>query len=167
VFMSVIDEILRANERFVRGFKAPDLPIPPARGLAVLICMDARIDVFAVLGLRLGDAHVIRNAGGLATEDTVRSLILSHHLLGTREIMVVNHTDCGMLTFKDEELRSRLRQKTGKDADEPRAFHAFSSLEENLREQIRKIREHPWLPDELVVRGFIYEMRTGALSEVV
>jgi carbonic anhydrase len=164
--MSVIEDVLQANQQFSRSFGSADLPLPPARGLAVLTCMDARIDIHAALGLKLGDAHVIRNAGGIATEDAIRSLIISHHLLGTREFMVINHTDCGMITFEDEELRGRLRQATGKDADEPRAFHAFSDLRKNALEQVRKIRSHPWLPDHLMVRGFVYDVGSGALSEI-
>lgn len=140
--------------------------MPPARKLAVLACMDARLTVEQFLGLKTGDAHIIRNAGGIATEDAVRSLIISHHLLGTEEILVVNHTDCGMLTFKDEDLRARLRQQTGAAVVAPARFYSFSDLDENVREQIQRIKTHPWLPKHLPVRGFIYDVRTGKLREV-
>lgn len=163
--MSVIDEVLKANKRFCEGQSIPKLPVPPARKLAILTCMDARIDVFSALGLELGDAHVIRNAGGIATEDAIRSLIISHHLLGTREIMIINHTDCGMTTFKDDEFKDTLRNTTGKDAETPRLFHAFSNLRDNVREQLQRVRSHPWLPDDLIVRGFVYDVASGALSE--
>jgi len=164
--MSVIDETLKANQTYAEAFELGRLPIPPARRLAVLACMDARITVEQALGLKTGDAHIIRNAGGIVTEDALRSLIISHHLLGTQEFMVINHTDCGMLTFKDEDLKKRLREKTGAAAAAPEAFHAFSDLEENVRQQIEKIKSHPWMPKDVPVRGFIYDVRDGRLREV-
>lgn len=164
--MSVIEEVLRANEHYAGSFTLGHLPMPPARKLAVVACMDARLTVEQVLGLRTGDAHVIRNAGGIVTDDAVRSLIISHHLLGTQEFMIVNHTDCGMLTFKDDELRAKLRRATGTATVAPDSFHAFSDLEDNVREQIQRVRSHPWLPSHIPVRGFIYDVRTGRLSEV-
>ena len=164
--MSVIDEVLGVNKTFAARFELGSLPMPPARKLAILACMDARLTIEPMLGLKTGEAHIIRNAGGIATEDAVRSLIISHHLLGTREFMIINHTDCGMLTFHDDELRQRLRRQTGADATVPSAFHSFSNPEENVRDQIRKIRAHPWLPQSIPIRGFVYDVATGALKEV-
>jgi carbonic anhydrase len=164
--MSVIDEVLRANQGYAAQFNAGGLAMPPARKLAVLACMDARLDVAQILGLKPGDAHVIRNAGGIATGDAVRSLIISHYLLGTQEFLIINHTDCGMLTFKDQDLASRLKKETGAVAVGPSVFHAFSNLEENVREQIQKLKSHPWIPRSIPVRGFIYDVKTGRLNEV-
>jgi len=164
--MSVTEETIKANESYARNFALGDLPMPPARKLAVVACMDARLMVDQMLGLKTGDAHVIRNAGGLVTEDALRSLIISHHLLGTQEFIIINHTDCGMLTFKDEELRTKLQQQTGTATDTPAHFHAFSDVEENVREQIEKVKEHPWIPRQISVRGFIYDVKNGELSEV-
>ncbi len=163
--MSIIDTTLSANTEYARGFELANLPMPPALHLTVLACMDARLTVEQFLGLKTGDAHIIRNAGGVATEDALRSLIISHHLLGTREIMVINHTDCGMLTFKDEELKARLAKQTGKKAQSPAHFHAFTDLERNVREQIQTIKSHPWLAG-LPVRGFVYDVKSGKLQEV-
>jgi carbonic anhydrase len=164
--VSTIDETLKANEAFARQFPYTDLPIPPARRLAIVACMDARLDVEEVLGLQIGDAHVIRNAGGIVTEDALRSLIISHHLLGTQEFMIINHTDCGMQTFTDGQLKQNLQEKTGKTAIIPSAFHAFADLEKNVREQIAKVQSHPWLPNDVPVRGFIYDVLDGKLHEV-
>ena len=164
--MSVIDEVLSANEQFAKSFKYGGLAMPPKRRLAVLACMDARLAVNQALGLQPGDAHVIRNAGGIVTEDAVRSLVISHYLLGTQEFMIVNHTDCGMLTFKDEDLRGRLERETGIQAITPSAFHAFSDVEENVRKQLARLRAHPWIPRSIGVRGFIYNVATGRLGEV-
>ncbi len=164
--MSVIDEALKADESYAKTFTLGHLPMPPARKLAVVACMDARLMVDQVLGLKTGDAHVIRNAGGIATEDAVRSLIISHYLLGTQEFMVINHTDCGMLTFKDEELRTRLEQTTGTAVVVPVHFHAFSDPEANVRLQVQRVQSHPWIPEHIPVRGFVYDVRTGKLSEV-
>jgi carbonic anhydrase len=164
--MSVTDEILAANERFAHSFSLKDLAMPPKRHLAVLACMDARLAVDRVLGLEPGDAHVIRNAGGIATDDAVRSLIISHYLLGTREFVIINHTDCGMLTFQDDELRRRLEQETGKSAVAPEVFHSFTDLDANVATQIRRLRSHPWIPASVGVRGFVYDVATGKLREV-
>ncbi len=163
--MALYDEILSANRHFAAAFDRSRLPMPPGRKLAVLACMDARLNLYEALGLRTGDAHIIRNAGGLATEDAIRSLIISHHLLGTREFLVVNHTDCGMLTFTDEELRARLARESGADA-RTLSFHAFTDLEENVRRQVRAIRESPFLPRAIPVRGLVYDVRTGLVREV-
>jgi carbonic anhydrase len=164
--MTVIDERLKANKDYSRDFKLGDLPMPPARKLAIVACMDARLTVEEVLGLKTGDAHIIRNAGGIVTEDALRSLIISHYLLGTQEFMIINHTDCGMLTFKDEDLKAKLQQATSKTAVEPEHFHAFGDLEKNVREQISKVRSHPWIPEGIPVRGFIYDVKSGTLNEV-
>ncbi len=164
--MSAIDEVLRNNEKFASQFNQGDLPMPPARKLAVLACMDARLDVPRLLGLNAGEAHIIRNAGGIATDDAIRSLIISHHLLGTREFLLIHHTDCGMLTFRDEDLREKLKKSTGATAAGPVAFHSFKNLEEDVREQVQKLRSHPWLPKDVLVRGFIYDVKTGRLKEV-
>jgi carbonic anhydrase len=164
--MSTIDDVLRANENYAQHFTLGDLALPPARQLAIVACMDARLMVDQLLGLKTGEAHIIRNAGGIVTEDALRSLILSHHLLGTREFMIINHTDCGMLTFKDEDVRVKLQQLTGTATVAPVHFHAFSNLAENVRQQIQKVTSHPWIPREIPVRGFIYDVKTGRLREV-
>ena len=164
--MAVIEEVIKANESYAQNFTLGDLPMPPGRKLAVVACMDARVTVEEVLGLKTGDAHIIRNAGGIVTEDTVRSLIISHHLLGTQEFLLIHHTDCGMLTFKDEELRAKLQQQTGTATVAPVHFHAFSDLEEDVRQQIQKLKSHPWIPEHIPVRGFIFDVKTGRLHEV-
>jgi len=164
--MSTIDEVLKANEAYARSFTLGHLAMPPARKLAIVACMDARLTIEPALGLKTGDAHIIRNAGGIVTEDALRSLILSHHLLGTQEFLIINHTDCGMLTFKDEDLRTRLQQSSGTATVAPGQFHAFSDLESNVRQQIQKVKSHPWIPKEIPVRGFIYDVTTGRLKEV-
>lgn len=164
--MSVIDEVLGNNEAYARQFKLGHLPMPPGRQLAVLACMDARLTVEQVLGIGTGDAHIIRNAGGIASVDALRSLVISHYLLGTREWMVINHTDCGMLTFKDHELTERLRKETGRDAVAPYHFHAFSDLEQNVRNQVARIRDHAWTPKGITLRGFVFDVKSGKLSEV-
>lgn len=128
--------------------------------------MDARLTVEQILGLNTGDAHVIRNAGGIVTEDALRSLIISHHLLGTQEFLIINHSDCGMLTFRDEELRRRLEKETGTAVVAPVHFHAFPDLEDNVRRQIERVRSHPWIPKQIPVRGFIYDVQKGKLREV-
>jgi carbonic anhydrase len=155
---------LAENERYRAQFDRSVLPLPPGRRLAVLACMDARLTVEDVLALRTGDAHIIRNAGGLATDDALRSLVISQQLLGTEEVIVIEHTGCGMLTFRDEDVRRDLADKTGTDVDLP--FHAFRELEANLRAQVERIRSHPWIKD-VPVHGLIYEVESGALREVV
>src|SRR5881397_1842717 len=164
--MSVTDDVLKANDTYARNFTQGNLPMPPARKLAVVACMDARLTVEQALGLKTGEAHIIRNAGGIVTEDALRSLIISHELLGTQEFIIINHTECGMLTFKDEDLRSKLQKQTGTAAVAPTAFHAFSNLEENVRQQIQKVKSHPWVPKQISVRGFVYDVKTGRLREV-
>ncbi len=164
--MSTIDEAVKANEDYARTFKLGHLPMPPARKLAVVACMDARLSVEKVLGLKTGDAHIIRNAGGIMTEDALRSLIISHYLLGTEEFIFIHHTDCGMLTFKDEELASNLRKSSGVSSIIPTQFHAFSDVAEDVRLQMERARAHPWLPRGIPIRGFVYDVKTGRLTEV-
>lgn len=155
---------LAENERYAAQFDRSRLALPPARKLAVLACMDARLTVEDVLGLRTGDAHIIRNAGGLATDDAIRSLVISQRLLGTEEVVVIEHTGCGMLTFRDDDVRRQLAAETGVDSD--LSFHAFPDLESNLRAQVERIRAHPWTKD-VPVHGVIFEVETGRLREVV
>jgi carbonic anhydrase len=152
---------LAENARYADQFDRSALPLPPGRKLAVLACMDARLTVEDVLGLRTGDAHIIRNAGGLATDDAIRSLVISQNLLGTEEVIVIEHTGCGMLTFQDEDVRRDLADKTGQDLDI--RFLAFPELRSNLREQVRRIREHPWLKD-VPIHGAIYDVESGRLN---
>ncbi|MBI5379903.1 MAG: carbonic anhydrase [Nitrospirae bacterium] len=161
-----ISECLKANADYAKNFTLGHLAIPPARKLAVVACMDARLTIEPMLGLKTGEAHIIRNAGGVVSEDALRSLIISHHLLGTQEFMIINHTDCGMLTFKDEELRAKLQRQTKTAAVAPLLFHAFGNLEENVRQQIQKVKSHPWIPKNIPVRGFVYDVKTGKLKEV-
>jgi len=164
--MSTIDEAVRANDNYAHKFDLGHLPIPPARKLAIVACMDARLTVEEVLGLKTGDAHIIRNAGGILTEDALRSLVISHHLLGTNEFMFVHHTDCGMLTFTDEKLETDLRRKTGQVSVSPSRFHSFVDLEADIRLQVERARSHPWIPKEIPIRGFIYDVHTGKVGEV-
>jgi carbonic anhydrase len=153
------------NARYARSFDRSRLPLPPARKLAVLACMDARLTVEDVLGLETGDAHIIRNAGGLATDDAIRSLVISQHLLGTEEVLVIEHTDCGMLTFQDDAVRADLAAKTGEQVDLP--LLPFPDLEANLRAQVDAIRTHPWVREDVPVTGLVYEVETGRLRKVV
>jgi len=155
--------VLADNQRYAAQFDRSGLPLPPGRRLAVLACMDARLTVEDVLGLHTGDAHIIRNAGGLATDDAIRSLVISQQLLGTEEVIVVEHTGCGMLTFNDSEVHASLVARTGADID--LEFHAFPDLEANLRAQVERIRAHPWIKD-VPVHGLVYEVETGRLREV-
>ncbi|HTQ87743.1 MAG TPA: carbonic anhydrase [Candidatus Solibacter sp.] len=164
--MSIIDEALKANEAYAKEFRLGNLRMPPARKLAIVACMDARLTVEPMLGLQTGDAHIIRNAGGIVTEDAVRSLLISHYLLGTREFAIINHVDCGMLTFKDEELRAKLQGQTRTATVAPAAFHAFSDVEENVRQQVQKLKAHPWIPSVIPIRGFVYNEKTGKLKEI-
>ena len=163
--MSVTDEVLLANQQYAATFDLGGLAMPPARKFAVLACMDARLTVEQLLGLKTGDAHIIRNAGGIATEDALRSLIISHHLLGTQEFIVINHTDCGMLTFADDELLRKLEEQTGTAAIAPVHFHAFKDVERNVRQQVARIKNHPYVRN-IPVRGFVYDVKSGRLAEV-
>jgi carbonic anhydrase len=164
--LGVIDQALRANKLYAQNFSGGHLSAPPALALAVVTCKDARLMVEPMLGLKQGDAHIIRNAGGIVTEDVIRSLVISHYMLFVQEFMVINHTQCGLMTFTDEELRSRIREATGTESVTPASFHAFADLEANVRLQVQKIKAHPWIPDRIPVRGFIFDVRTGLLSEV-
>ena len=157
------ERALAENARYADQFDRSSLPIPPGRRLAVLACMDARLTVEDVLGLRTGDAHIIRNAGGLATDDAIRSLVISQHLLGTKEIIVIEHTGCGMLTFEDEPVRQKIASDQGVSVDLP--LLPFPDLEANLRDQVRKIKNHPWIKD-VPVHGLVYEVETGRLRPV-
>jgi len=164
---SAVDTVLERNRAYAGRFTHGGLPgRPPRLRLAVLTCLDCRLHVPELLGLELGDAHILRNAGGIVTEDVLRSVIISYHVGGTRELMIINNTKCGMLTFKDEDLVSQLRSETGKVPIAPARFLTFTDLEENVREQIRKVRSHPWIPERLGVRGFIYDVDEGRLAEL-
>lgn len=163
--MSVIDEVLRANEEYARHHELRHVTPRPKRRLAVLTCMDTRLEK-QTLGLATGDAHILRNAGGIVTDDVVRSLVISQHLLGTEELMIVNHTDCGLLQKPEEELRRLVVSRAGSDAVSPERFFAFQDLDQNVRHQMQKLRSHPWMPRALMVRGFVYDVQTGRLREV-
>ena len=163
--MSVTDEFLAANGQYAATFTKGELPMPPARHAAILVCMDARIDPARALGLAEGDAHVIRNAGGRATDDALRSLVISSQLLGTREFVVIHHTDCGMLTFTNQELRAQLLRDLGADATAI-DFLPFSDVEESVREDVAIIRSSPLISQGIPVRGFVYDVRSGNVREV-
>jgi carbonic anhydrase len=162
--MSVTDELLANADRYAQAFDQGDLPMPPAKRVAVLACMDARLNPYGLLGLREGDAHVIRNAGGVVTNDAIRSLAISQRLLGTEEIILIHHTDCGMLTFKDDEFRRQIQEETGVKPEWD--AEAFDDLEENLRQSVARIKVSPFIPKKDHVRGFIYDVSTGGLREV-
>jgi carbonic anhydrase len=163
--MGVFDEMLAHNAQYAETFGLGHLQTPPVRKLVILTCMDSRMDLEQLLGLQVGDAHMIRNAGGLATDDAVRSLLLSTHLLGTRAIAIIQHTECGLLSITDEQMRFRLTSETGKDASHL-TFHAFTDLDRTTAEQIKRVREHPFLPKNIQVRGFVYDVKRGSLREV-
>jgi carbonic anhydrase len=162
--MSTTDELLRNNERYAESFDKGDLPMPPAKQIAIVTCMDARLSPYVMLGLAEGDAHVIRNAGGVITDDEIRSLMISQRLLGTREVMLIHHTNCGMLTFSDEEVKDQIQEEIG--IKPPFALESFTDLEENVRQSIKRIEASPFIPHKDSVRGFIYEVETGRLREV-
>lgn len=162
--MGVIDELLVNNEKYAAAFTKGDLPITAKKGVAIVACMDARLDPARALGLEEGDAHVIRNAGGVVTDDVIRSLVISQRLVGTREVMLIHHTDCGMLKFKDDDLKAQLERETG--IRPPFAFEAFENLEEDVRQSILRIKASPFIPYKDNVRGFIYDVKTGRLYEV-
>jgi carbonic anhydrase len=163
--MSVIDEVLEANELYSRTHELRRLTPRPERHLAVLTCMDTRLSI-RTLGLQIGDAHIIRNAGGIVTEDTLRSLVVSHYLLDTQEFMVINHTDCGLMQATEHDLRNRIQNRTGTAAISPAFFYTFQNIEENVRHQLQKLRTHPWVPKEVAVRGFVYDVLSGKLREI-
>ena len=161
--MSVTDELLENNARYAARFSGP-LPLPPAKHVAVLACMDARLDVHDLLGLEEGDAHVIRNAGGVATDDAIRSLAISQRLLGTEEIVLIHHTDCGMLTFTDDEFKATIQQDTG--IKPAWAAESFSDLDEDVCQSIARIKASPFIPHTEQVRGFVFDVANGSLTEV-
>ena len=162
--MSAIDTYLENNAKYADGFSKAGLPIPPAGEIAIVACMDARLNVGALLGISEGDAHVLRNAGGVVTDDVIRSLMISQRLLGTREIMLIHHTDCGMATFTDEDLKDEIQRETG--TRPPFAMKAFSDLEADLRKSIEQVKASPFIPHSDRVRGFVYEVESGRLREV-
>ena len=161
--MSVTDELLANNQRYAETFSGP-LPMPPARALAVIACMDARLNVYAILGLAEGEAHVIRNAGGVVTDDEIRSLAISQRLLGTREIILIHHTDCGMLTFTDDDFKASIQADCG--VKPPWAAEAFRDLDTDVRQSIARIKTSPFVPHTDAVRGFVFDVATGKLNEV-
>ncbi|HEY3946473.1 MAG TPA: carbonic anhydrase [Solirubrobacteraceae bacterium] len=162
--MTATDELLQNNERYAASFDKADLPLPPGRKVAVVACMDARLNVYGVLGLTEGDAHVIRNAGGVVTDDAIRSLAISQRLLGTEEIILIHHTGCGMLTFTDDDFRAAIEQDTG---IKPQwAAESFPDLEADVRQSIARIKASPFISRKDSVRGFVYEVETGKLREV-
>jgi carbonic anhydrase len=162
--VSVTDELLRNAEQYAAGFDKGDLPLPPAKHVAVLACMDARLNPYGILGLQEGDAHVIRNAGGVVTDDEIRSLAISQRLLGTDEIILIHHTDCGMLTFTDDEFRAQVQADTGIKPNW--SCETFADLEEDVRQSIARIKNSPFIPRKDSVRGFVYDVATGKLDEV-
>jgi carbonic anhydrase len=162
--MSVTDELLRNAEQYAANFDKGELPLPPAKKVAVVACMDARLIPTRVLGLEEGDAHVIRNAGGVVTDDEIRSLSISQRLLGTEEIILIHHTDCGMLTFTDDEFKRSVQDDTG--IKPPWSAEAFGDLDEDVRQSIARIKASPFIPRKDSVRGFVYEVETGRLREV-
>ncbi len=163
--MSITDGLLKNNEAYAKSFTKGGLPLPPARPVAVVACMDARLDVHKILGLQEGDAHVFRNAGGAITDDTVRSLMISQRLLGTREIILIHHTDCGMLTFTDDQVKRQIEKDVG--IRPAFALEAFSDLEQDVRQSIARIKASPFIQRKESVRGYIYDVKTGRLREVV
>jgi carbonic anhydrase len=162
--MSVTDELIANNARYAETFSGP-LPLPPAKHVAVIACMDARLDVYRILGLAEGDAHVIRNAGGVVTDDEIRSLAISQRLLGTEEIILIHHTDCGMLTFTDDEFKRSIQDETGIKPEW--AAEAFDDLDEDVRQSIARIKANPFVPKTEAVRGFVFDVATGKMNEVV
>ncbi len=162
--MSVINELLENNARYASNFAKGNLPSPPKLHLAVVACMDARINTHRLLGIAEGDAHVIRNAGGVITDDAIRSLTISQRLLGTTSIMLIHHTDCGMLTFRDDDVKDAITADTG--IRPPFALEAFGDLEEDVRQSIARIQASPFIPNKDDVRGFVYDCATGKLNEV-
>lgn len=161
--MSVTDELLANNQRYADSFTGP-LPMPPAKGMAVVACMDARLNLYGLLGLEEGQAHVIRNAGGVVTDDGIRSLAISQRLLGTREIILIHHTDCGMLTFTDDDFKAAIQADTG--IKPAWSAEAFDDVDTDVRQSIARIKASPFIPHKDAVRGFVFDVATGKLSEV-
>jgi carbonic anhydrase len=162
--MSVTDEFLRNAERYAASFDKGGLPMPPAKHVAIVACMDARLNPYGLLGLSEGDAHVIRNAGGVVSDDVVRSLTISQRLLGTREIILIHHTDCGMLTFKDDEVKAAIEADTG--VRPPFALEAFADADKDVLQSMARIASSPFIPHKDQVRGFVYDVSAGRLREV-
>jgi carbonic anhydrase len=162
--LTVTDELLRNAERYAEGFDKGDLPLPPARKVAVVACMDARLNPYGLLGLQEGDAHVIRNAGGVITDDEIRSLAISQRLLGTEEVILIHHTDCGMLTFTDDEFRRSVQDDTGIKPEW--AAETFTDLDEDVRQSLARVRASPFIPRKESLRGFVYDVGSGRLREV-
>jgi len=162
--MSATDEYLRNNAAYVDRFGGP-LPLPPAKGTAVVACMDARLNVYAILGLKEGDSHVIRNAGGVVTDDEIRSLAISQRLLGTTEIILIHHTDCGMLTFTDDQFKGAIQDETG--IKPAWAAEAFTDPDQDVRQSIARIKASPFIPRKESIRGFVFDVATGKLNEVI
>jgi carbonic anhydrase len=162
--MSVTDQLLQNAERYAQSFNKGDLPMPPGKHVAVVACMDARLNPYGILGLTEGDAHVIRNAGGVVTDDAIRSLTISQRLLGTQEIILIHHTDCGMLTFTDDDVKAQIQADTG--IKPPFALEAFPDLEQDVRQSMARIKASPFVPNKNNIRGFIYEVEKGTLREV-
>jgi carbonic anhydrase len=163
--VSVTDELLANAARYAETFDLGSLPLPPAKKVAVVACMDARLNVYGLLGLQEGDAHVIRNAGGVVTDDEIRSLAISQRLLGTTEIVLIHHSDCGMLTFADDDFRAQIQADTGIKPEWP--AEAFDDLDTDVRQSIGRILASPFIPHKESVRGFVYDVHTGSLREVV
>ena len=161
--MTVTDQYLENNKKYAANFQGP-LPLPPKNQIAVLACMDARINVYAALGIQEGESHVIRNAGGVVTDDEIRSLAISQRLLGTKEIILIHHTDCGMLTFSDDGFKKSIQEETGIKPEW--AAEAFSDLDEDVRQSIARIKQSPFIPHTDQVRGFVFDVATGLLNEV-
>ena len=162
--MTATDDALKNNAQYAEGFDKADLPLPPALNMAVVACMDARLDTHKLLGIQEGDAHVIRNAGGVVTDDVLRSLVISQRLLGTREVVLIHHTDCGMLTFRDDDVKDAIQADTGLRPSF--AMEAFGNLEGDVRQSIARIKASPFVPAKDQIRGFVYDCATGRLSEV-
>jgi len=163
--MSATDDLLKNNERYAERFDRGTAPLPPARGVAVVACMDARLHVSAILGLEVGDAHIIRNAGGVITDDAIRSLVISQRLLGTTEIILMHHSDCGMVTFQDDSVKAQIKEDTG--IRPPFSLEAFPDIEDDVRQSIARIKASPFIPHRDSVRGFVYDVTSGRLNEVV
>jgi carbonic anhydrase len=162
--MSTTDDFLRSAEQYAAGFNKGNLPMPPAKRIAVVACMDARLNPYGLLGLTEGDAHVIRNAGGVVSDDVIRSLAISQRLLGTREIILIHHTDCGMLTFKDDEVKAQIEADTG--LRPPFALEAFADAEKDVVQSLARVAASPFIPHKDSVRGFVYDVKSGRLNEV-
>jgi carbonic anhydrase len=162
--MSVTDELVRNAERYAANFSKGAVPMPPGKGVVVVACMDARLNPYGLLGLQEGDAHIIRNAGGVVSDDVIRSLAISQRLLGTREVMLIHHTDCGMLTFKDDQVKDQIEADTG--IRPPFALEAFADAEQDVKQSMARIAASPFVPHKDQVRGFVYDVKSGRLNEV-